>query len=274
MVRLPHGAIALFFRVRNVHAGMAVYNPAPGPLGFRLGHNVDVLDAEIGNRNQKSRGRAADSPQEKMIPMQRRDFVKAIMAAATAAAAPVALEAQQQQPPAAPSAPTPNLKPNVTQAPQAPGPVPWMRGLDEVRALPIVPIAIDAVGETETQFFSNTQAATLKRLAELFQPAFKKYPSAVDAGAPEFLDFLIGASPVERQHLYQVGLDRLDREAHQKFGVAFAATDAGQADQLIRPWLRTWMGELPPTEPHARFINVVHLDLRTATINSQAWAEV
>jgi hypothetical protein len=206
--------------------------------------------------------------------MQRRDFVKAIMAAATAAAAPAAVEAQQQQTPPAPSAPTPNLKPNVTQAPQAPGPVPWMRGLDEVRSLPIVPIAIDAVGDTETQFLTNAQTATLKRLAELFQPAFKKYPSAIDAGAPAFLDFLIGTSPLDRQHMYQTGLDRLDREAHQKFGVAFAATDAGQADQLIRPWLRTWVNEHPPTEPHARFINVVHVDLRTATINSQAWAEV
>ena len=33
------------------------------------------------------------------------------------------------------------------------------------------------------------------------------------------------------------------------------------------------MTDHPPTEPHARFINIAHSDIRTATINSEAWSE-
>jgi hypothetical protein len=33
------------------------------------------------------------------------------------------------------------------------------------------------------------------------------------------------------------------------------------------------MSDHPPSEPYAHFINVAHSDIRTATINSQAWSE-
>ena len=33
------------------------------------------------------------------------------------------------------------------------------------------------------------------------------------------------------------------------------------------------MEDHPPTEPYAKFINVAHSDIRTATINSQAWSD-
>jgi hypothetical protein len=38
--------------------------------------------------------------------------------------------------------------------------------------------------------------------------------------------------------------------------------------------MRTWMSDHPPTEQHADFINIAHDDIRTATINSQAWNNV
>lgn len=104
-------------------------------------------------------------------------------------------------------------------------------------------------------------------------PPYKGYPGAAEAGAPEFLDFLIGISPADRQQMYQSGLDRLDSDARQHFGVSFDAVSAAQADQLIRPWLRTWMNDHPPKEPYTRFINLAHSDIRTATVNSQAWSE-
>ncbi len=140
-----------------------------------------------------------------------------------------------------------------------------------VKPLPMTPLVPDAVAETHANFFNPQQMATLRRLSETLLPPLKGYPGATEAGTPEFLDFLIGVSPADRQQMYQSGLDRLDAEAKQHFGVAFAAVEKAQADQLLRPWLKTWMTDHPPTEPYAHFINIAHSDIRTATINSQAW---
>jgi len=148
-----------------------------------------------------------------------------------------------------------------------------MRGLLEVKPLPMASIVPDAVAHTNTHFFDEEQLATLRRLSEILLPPLNGYPGAKEAGTPEFIDFLIGVSPADRQQMYQSGLDRLNAEAKQHFGVAFAAVEKTQADQLLRPWLRTWMTDHPPTEPYAHFINIAHSDIRTATINSQAWSE-
>jgi hypothetical protein len=192
--------------------------------------------------------------------MRRRDFVKTLMAASVGATSALG---QQNTTPAAAAA---------RQAP-APGPVPWMRGLMDVKPLPITPLTPDIFADTDTHFFNTTQTATLRRLCELFQPAYKHYPSAIEAGSPEFLDFLAEISPEEQQQMYQSGLDRLDSDARQKFSKSFADLDAAQADQVIRPSLRTWMADHPPTEPFERFLALAHVDIRTATVNSQAWAD-
>ncbi len=198
--------------------------------------------------------------------MRRRDFVKAMVAASASAKT---MLGQQTQTLVAPSVP-PAVPP---AAPTAPGPVPWMRGLMEVKPLSIASVVPDAVAQTEAYFFNEQQLATLRRLSEILLPPLKGYPGAKEAGTPEFIDFLIGVSPTERQQMYQSGLDRLHAEAKQHFGVAFSALEKSQADQLIRPWLRTWMTDHPPTEPYARFINIAHSDIRTATINSQVWSD-
>lgn len=143
----------------------------------------------------------------------------------------------------------------------------------EVKPLPMTPLVPDAVAQTSAHFFSDKQMATLRRLSEILLPPIKGYPGATGAGTPEFLDFLIGVSPPDRQKLYQSGLDRLDAEAKQHFGLSFANVSPAQADQLLRPWLRTWMTDHPPTEPYANFVNAAHDDIRTATRNSQAWTE-
>jgi hypothetical protein len=197
--------------------------------------------------------------------MQRRDFFKGIMAASVAASAAPSTFAQQTATPVAPSAPPPGTPP--------PGPVPWMRGLMEVKPLHMTQLTADAVAQTNAHFFTDQQLATLKRLSEVLVPPFQGYPGAIEAAAPEFLDFLVGVSPLDRQQMYQSGLDRLESEAKQHFSVSFAAANAEQADQLLRPWLRTWMNDHPPTESYEQFINVAHGDIRTATINSQAWSD-
>ena len=192
--------------------------------------------------------------------MQRREFVKAIVAASAASvSAPAALAQQAEKLPA--------------PVPKAPAPEPWMRGLLEAKPLPMTPLVADAIARSDARFFSDIQTATLRRVCELFQPAHKGSPGALEAGTPEFLDFLIGASPTDRKDMYRSGLDRLEADAQQCFHKSFADVDAAEADQLIRPWLRTWMSDHPPAEPHARFINLAHVDIREATMNSQAWAD-
>jgi hypothetical protein len=105
-------------------------------------------------------------------------------------------------------------------------------------------------------------------------PPLKNNPGALDAQAPEFLDFLISVSPGDRQTLYRSGLDNLNRQASHKFEKPFAELDAKQADAILRPLLvvRPWPEDLP-SDPLQNFIAQVHEDLRTATMNSREWSE-
>lgn len=161
----------------------------------------------------------------------------------------------------------------LPRAPLAPGPVPWMEGLMELKPLSIAQLVPDAIAQTRTHFFTEAEMATLRRFCEILMPPLKGHPGATEAGTPEFLDFLIGTSPAERQEMYRAGLDRLDSESREKFGAAFDQATAQQADKIIRPWLRTWMPDHPPAEGFARFINLAHSDIRLATENSQAWCD-
>jgi len=203
--------------------------------------------------------------------MQRRDFVKAMMAASVAARGMLSqpAEAQQAATPAAAAAIQAPINPPAV----APAPVPWMHGLMEAKPLPIGSLAPDSFAETNANFFTDRQFATLQKFSEILVPAYNGYPGAIEAGAPKFLDFLIGVSPPDRQRMYQSGLDRLNAEATEKFKLAFAELSTEQADQLIRPWLRAWIENNPPTEPYAHFINVAHADIREATQNSHAWTD-
>ena len=200
--------------------------------------------------------------------MQRRDFVKAVLAASVSAKSMLGQTAPTS---VAPSAPPPAL-PKGPALP-APGPVPWTRGLMEVKPLSMNILTPDAVARTNAHFFSDEQLATLRQLCEVLLPPLKSYPGAIDAGTPEFLDFLLSVSPPDRQQMYTFGLNRLDAESKKRFGMPFDAVNASQADELIRPWLRTWMNDHPPAEPYEKFINLAHSDIRTATINSKAWSD-
>ena len=182
--------------------------------------------------------------------------------------------AQQAQTPASSAAAAAQQAPiPPPRVPLAPGPVPWMEGLMELKPLPIVPVVPDAIAESKKHFFTETQLATLRRFCQLLMPPLEGHPGAMEAGTPEFLDFLIGISPPDRQEMYRTGLDRLEAEAKAKFGLAFDHAKDEQADKIIRPWLRAWMPDHPPAEQFARFINIAHSDIRFATENSQAWSD-
>ena len=185
--------------------------------------------------------------------MERREFLRAM---AVLAITPKWLLAQQ----------------NSNAAPALPAPVPWTLGLNPRTPLPHTTVA-DAAGETVASFFSATQMATLRRLSDIMMSRTSAHPGALDAKTPEFLDFLIGHSPAVRGSLYTSGLNWLDAQAKLKHSKPFAKLETAQADALLKPWLRTWMTDHPPTQTHADFVNIAHADIRTATMNSQEWFE-
>ena len=159
---------------------------------------------------------------------------------------------------------------NSSAAPAIPAPVPWTLGLNPRTPLPRTSSA-DEAAQTVASFFTATRMATLQHLADVMVPRTERYPGALDAKTPEFLDFLIGHSPAVRGKLYNSGLDWLDAQAHVKYQKPFVQLGEAEAGSLIKPWLRTWMTDHPPAEPHADFVNIAHADLRTATVNSEEW---
>jgi hypothetical protein len=186
--------------------------------------------------------------------MKRRNFVQSLLIVPAASAA-----AEQAAPPA-PAAPPP-----------APRPVQAPRSAQNVPKLALV--ESDSAAETVTAFFSPVQFATLTKLAEILVPPIKNNPGALEAHAPEFLDFLVSRSPAPDQKLYRNGLDGLNTAAQKHFHKPFAELDAQEADSVIRPLLvaRAWDREMPK-DPMQHFLVQVHDDLRTATVNSAEWA--
>lgn len=138
-------------------------------------------------------------------------------------------------------------------------------------ASPAVPakvatVAPEVAAEPVQRFFSPRQLATLRRAASLLQPGVGALPGAIEAEAPEFLDFLPSISPAARQMLYRSGPDHLDAQAAKLFQQPFAGLTPTQADQVFKPLLVAWTYD-PPTDPHQRFMTELRADLRTATTN-------
>lgn len=153
-----------------------------------------------------------------------------------------------------------------------PAPTPWTVGLNPATPVPTTQVA-DAVATTNRHFFTRVQMANLEKLSDVLVPASGGTPGAVAAEVPAFLDFLIAHSPVKRKILYKGGLNWLEFEARRQFARSFAQLGPAQADTVLKPWLRTWMSDHPPTETHADFINIAHADIRMATVNSKAWSD-
>jgi hypothetical protein len=193
--------------------------------------------------------------------MKRRKFVRSLLIAPVAPA--VALAGQAAAPQTTPQqqpAPQPNTP--ARQVPRQPPQVPKL----EVTA-------IDLAGQAAPHYFTTAQFATLRKLGGILVPPLKNKPGALEAQAPEFLDFLISVSPGDRQKLYQFGLDTIEKQSKDQFQKSFCDLDAQQADRILRPLLvaRPWPEDLP-NDPLQSFVAQVHEDLRTATMNSREWA--
>ena len=160
----------------------------------------------------------------------------------------------------------------ISQAPaqgtaQAQGPV----AAPPTEAAELATSIADDAAATRTRFFTEPQLSALRKLSAIILPSLNGQPSALDAEAPEFLDFLIGASPAPRQHLYRTGLDLLNDGARKKFGKTFAALDTPQAETLMAPLKQAWTYEAP-ADPLAHFLREAKADIRTATLNSREFA--
>jgi hypothetical protein len=191
--------------------------------------------------------------------MKRRNFVRSAL---TASVLPAAILAEPAQSPQPTQQPPPAANTPARQLPRQPQSAPHLAVTN-----------VDVTAETSPHFFTTDQFATLKKLGSILMPPIKDKPGALDAQAPEFLDFLLSVSPKDRQTSYQHGLDTLNAEAKKAFEKPFASIDNKQADTLIRPLLviRPWPQDLPK-DPMKSFLSQVHEDLRTATTNSREWA--
>lgn len=131
--------------------------------------------------------------------------------------------------------------------------------------------AADAVAPGTVRFFTPPQLATLHRLADLIMPPVNGKPGASDAGVPEFLDFLIGESPTDRQTMYRNGLDGLNAEAKRRFSKSFDEITPEQANELLSPLRQNWTFA-GPSDPLARFLHDAKDDVLRATVSSREWA--
>ncbi len=176
--------------------------------------------------------------------MKRRRFIQAL---AATPAAPALLAQQAQQ----------GVQP-ITQ--QAPPPA-------EASLRYTVP---DAAAEPVPHFFTVLQFAALRKLSDLLNPPINGAPGALDAKAPEFLDFLLSQSAADRQQLYRNGLDGLNTQAKKRFNKLFADVDAGQAETLLAPLRDPWTYDAP-ADAVAAMLRAAKDDVRRATLNSREW---
>ncbi|MBV6430972.1 MAG: hypothetical protein IANPNBLG_01094 [Bryobacteraceae bacterium] len=133
--------------------------------------------------------------------------------------------------------------------------------------------APDAAADGVPRCFSAVQMATLAKLADTIAPKLGERPGALEAGVPEFLDFLVGASGTERQTLYRNGLDRLNNEARTRFGKSFAALGPEETKPLLAPLTQAWTYG-GPRDPYARFLSDARDDIIQATASSREYARV
>lgn len=190
--------------------------------------------------------------------MKRRQFVRAL-GALPAASALVAQKPAATPPPGVPANPAPGVPQNATHPVEPPA----RTGAE----LPKIEIAVpDVAAEAMPRFFTAEQFAALHKLCAMLMPPVNKAPGALAAGAPEFLDFLIGHSPVERRQVYRTGLDSLNSKG-------FVNMDDSQAAAVLKPLQQPWTYE-PPSDPLARFLLAVKADVRTATVNSREYGKI
>lgn len=89
-----------------------------------------------------------------------------------------------------------------------------------------------AGGPYKPKAFSAHEWTALRRLTELIVPADAKSGSALDAGAPEFID-LLASQNVELAQIFHGGLAWLDAEMHRRYGKEFGESAQAQQTAML-----------------------------------------
>jgi hypothetical protein len=131
----------------------------------------------------------------------------------------------------------------------------------------------DAAAGAVVKTFNQAQFSALRRLGEILVPAAQDTPGALESGAAEFLDFLIGVSPANRVTLYREGLDRLNADSQRRYKKTFSVITVEQAEPVLAPLHAPWSYR-GPADPFAKFLLAAKNDLLTATANSRAYIAV
>lgn len=130
--------------------------------------------------------------------------------------------------------------------------IPAAGAAQEIGKIPLT--AADAVAAGLPRFLTKTEFAAFTGLARALVPAFDGRPGALEAGAPEFLDFLLGQSPAGVKQLYRAGLAQYARTK--------------DLSPLERPWTYE-----EPKDAYHRFLRAARTALYQATVNSKPWAD-
>jgi hypothetical protein len=128
------------------------------------------------------------------------------------------------------------------------------------------------VADGVLKFFTPAEFGSFRRLANVIMPPAEAEPGALDANAPEFLDFLLSESPVEVQTLYRNGVRELDKRSVQRHKQGFANLPDGGIADVLSPLNAAWTYQ-GPTEPFAQFLQASKIAFYQATVNSRQWAE-
>lgn len=145
-------------------------------------------------------------------------------------------------------------------------------GSSEPADVKVVVNAPSLTGEARATFFDALEMAALRALAGRLAPAYNGMPGAVEAGVPEFFDFVIGESPAGRQQLWRSGLHELDGQAMKGHGVRFEKLTGAQAAAILEPLKAKWTF-YGPGEPFAKFLWEARAEMVQATVNSREYAE-
>src|SRR5437899_4321396 len=119
--------------------------------------------------------------------------------------------------------------------------------------------APDSVANGVLRFFDPAGFSALRRLGEILVPARQNAPGALEAEAAEFLDFLIGQSPADRQNLYRDGVVQLNAQARSRYGKPFAEVPPADSDSILAPLHNAWTYQ-GPADPFARFLSAAKDD--------------
>jgi gluconate 2-dehydrogenase gamma chain len=103
------------------------------------------------------------------------------------------------------------------------------------------------------KFFTPQEWRTVRLLAELVIPRDERSGSATDAGAPEFMDYILSEYP-DQQLAVRGGLAWLDAESERRFGTRFVESGGPERTALLNDV--AWPGKTrPEMKPGAAFFS-------------------